>query len=119
MRFFTCKFLMTLVSVVVVSSCVYNVDSYISQFESFVESVEQNRDITESEYSQIKKEFIDYSEIYYNKYKADLTSTQKSTIRDLKIRYYSVIASNELDDVVNELEKIGVKAIDFINKMME
>ncbi|MFI3302576.1 MAG: DUF6565 domain-containing protein [Rikenellaceae bacterium] len=113
------KFIFAALAAIFITSCVYNPNSYLTSFESFVEGLEQRAEITPSEYTEIKKDFLDYSETYYYKYSSELTGEQQKQVRDLKLRYYKVIGSNQLDSVVKDLESLGNQAVEYINKLLD
>ncbi len=91
---------------------VYNSTSYVKSFERFVVELEQKTSLSDSEYAEIKKEYIDYSEIYYEKYKNELTEVDKSAIFDLKRRYYTTLASIGSEAIIDDVKG-------FLNKTTE
>ncbi len=113
------KLIIIAVATIFITSCVYSPNSYLAAFESFVENLEQRTEITPAEYTEIKKDFLDYSETYYYKYSSELTKEQQKQVNDLKFRYYKIIGTNQLDDVLKDLESLGNQAIDYINKILE
>ena len=74
---------------------------------------------SEEDLTSIKKEYLDYTETYYNKYKEELTSTEKEFVVKLKARYYAVMAKQELKDVGSALKDLGEQANDLINNMLK
>lgn len=94
-------------------------DSYLESFEEFVVKIEMDEDITEEELTSAKKEYLDYTETYYNKYKEELTDTEKEIVVKLKARYYAVIAKQGLKDVGSTLKELGEQANDYINNMLK
>ena len=74
---------------------------------------------SEEDLTSIKKEYLDYTETYYNKYKEELTSTEKEFVVKLKARYYAVMAKQGLKDVGSALKDLGEQANDLINNMLK
>ena len=104
--------------IILLSACGINSkDSYLESFEEFVVKVEKSENFSEEDLTSIKKEYLDYTETYYNKYKEELTSTEKELIVKLKARYYAVMAKQELKDVGSALKDLGEQANDLINNM--
>lgn len=108
-----------LLLVALLTSCVYNKSSYLAAFESFVEDLEQREELTDAQYTDVKKEYLDYSETYYNKYRDDLTRADKSKVNELKVRYYTALAKLGMGDVMDELENFKNQASEFLNGLFE
>ena len=94
-------------------------DSYLESFEEFVVKIEMDEDITEEELTSAKKKYLDYTETYYNKYKEELTNTEKEMVVKLKARYYAVMAKQGLKDAGSALKELGEQANDLINDMLK
>ncbi len=98
---------------------VYSSTSYVKSFEKFIIELEQKETLSDVEYAEVKKEFIDYSEIYYEKYKAKLTDDEKSMILDLKRRYYVTLASIGSEEIINDIKGIASKATELFKQLFE
>ncbi len=98
---------------------VYNSTSYIKSFEKFIVELEQKSALTDSEYAEIKKKYIDYSEIYFEKYKSELTEADKSTIFDLKRRYYTTLASIGSDAIIDDVKGFLNKTTEFFKLLFD
>lgn len=94
-------------------------DSYLESFEEFVVKIEMDEDITEEELTSAKKKYLDYTETYYNKYKEELTNTEKEMVVKLKARYYAVMVKQGLKDAGSALKELGEQANDLINDMLK
>lgn len=106
--------------IILLSACGINSkDSYLESFEEFVVKVEKSENFSEEDLTSIKKEYLDYTETYYNKYKEELTSTEKEFVVKLKARYYAVMAKQGLKDVGSALKDLGEQANDLINNMLK
>lgn len=114
------KFLLCICCAYFISSCgIYNKDSYLKSFENFIVEIEQKKSFTSDELTSIKKNYLDYSETYYNKYEEELSTSEEEFIVELKARYYTVMAKQGLKDVGNVLKDLGEQASEFINDIFE
>ena len=101
-------------------SCGINTkESYLKSFEDFVVDIEQTKSFSEDELTEIKKEYLDFSETYYNKFENELSSDDEELILELKARYYATMAKQGLKDVGNALKDLGEQASEFINDILE
>ena len=114
------KSLLCICLVVVTSSCgINNKNSYLTKFETFIVELEKSKDISKDELTSIKKDYLDFTETYYNKFESELTDNDKELILELKPRYYTVMAKRELKGVGDILKDLGEQASDFINEILE
>ena len=114
------KSLLCICLVVVASSCgINNKNSYLAKFETFIVELEKSKDISKDELTSIKKDYLDLTETYYNKFESELTDNDKDLILELKTRYYTVMAKRELKGVGDILKDLGEQASDFINEILE
>lgn len=114
------KSLLCICLVVVTSSCgINNKNSYLAKFETFIVELEKSKDISKDELTSIKKDYLDFTETYYNKFESELTDNDKELILELKTRYYTVMAKRELKGVGDILKDLGEQASDFINEILE
>ena len=114
------KSLLCICLVVVTSSCgINNKNSYLAKFETFIVELEKSKDISKDELTSIKKDYLDFTETYYNKFESELTDNDKELILELKPRYYTVMAKRELKGVGDILKDLGEQASDFINEILE
>lgn len=114
------KSLLCICLVVVTSSCgINNKNSYLAKFETFIVELEKSKDISKVELTSIKKDYLDFTETYYNKFESELTDNDKELILELKTRYYTVMAKRELKGVGDILKDLGEQASDFINEILE
>ena len=114
------KSLLCICLVVVTSSCgINNKNSYLTKFETFIVELEKSKDISKDELTSIKKDYLDFTETYYNKFESELTDNDKELILELKTRYYTVMAKRELKGVGDILKDLGEQASDFINEILE
>lgn len=114
------KMLTCFVFALIVSACGINdKESYLKSFESFIQDIEQKKKFTAEELTSIKKDYLDFSETYYNKYEMELSSVDKEIILELKTRYYAVLAKQGLKDFGESLKELGEQASDFINDILE
>ena len=106
--------------IICLTSCVStSKERYLDSFGEFIIDIESIEYISPSEFTTIKKKYLDYTETYYYKFKGELTEDEKDLIADLKVRYYKVIAKNEMRDVENVLMDLKEKANEFINQILE
>ena len=114
------KSLLCICLFVVTSSCgINNKNSYLAKFETFIVELEKSKDISKDELTSIKKDYLDFTETYYNKFESELTDNDKELILELKTRYYTVMAKRELKGVGDILKDLGEQASDFINEILE
>lgn len=114
-----CK-IFCLVFIATLSACGINSkESYLESFEEFVVRIEMDEDITGDKLTSAKKEYLDYTETYYNKYKEELTSTEKELIVKLKARYYAIMVKHGLKDASSTLKDLGEQASELINNILE
>ena len=114
------KSLLCICLVVVTSSCgINNKNSYLAKFETFIVELEKSKDISKVELTSIKKDYLDFTETYYNKFESELTDNDKDLILELKTRYYTVMAKRELKGVGDVLKDLGEQASEFINEIFE
>ena len=114
------KSLLCICLVVVTSSCgINNKNSYLAKFETFIVELEKSKDISKDELTSIKKDYLDFTETYYNKFESELTDDDKDLILELKTRYYTVMAKRELKGVGDILKDLGEQASEFINEILE
>lgn len=93
--------------------------TYLESFEKFVVRIEIDENITEEELTSVKKEYLDYTETYYNRFKGELTDTEREVVIKLKARYYAVMTKQGLKDVSGTLKDLGEQANDFINNLLQ
>ena len=114
------KLLLSICLVVITSSCsINNKNSYLTEFERFIVELEKSKDISKDELTSVKKDYLDFTETYYNKFESELTDNDKELILELKTRYYTVMAKRELKGVGDILKDLGEQASDFINEILE
>ncbi len=114
------KLLLCLSLVIITSSCgINNKESYLNSFERFVVELEKSKNITKEELTSAKKEYLDFTETYYNKFESELSDVDRDLILKLKSRYYTVMAKQGLKDVGNVLKDLGEQASEFINEILE
>jgi len=94
-------------------------EAYLESFDKFVTQLEKKDSIPQQELTSIKKDYLDYAETYYNKYKEEMTSDEKGQVIKLKARYHSVIAKQGFKDVEKALEELGGQAGDLINSIFK
>lgn len=113
-----CKYFLLLT--LVLSSCGINSKkSYLDSFEDFVVDIESCETITSEQITSIKKDYLDYSETYYNQYEPELTDADKRRISKLKVRYYKVLARYEMQEVEGVINDLKDKANEFVNNILE
>lgn len=54
-----------------------------------------------------KKEYLAFTETYYNKFESELSDDDRDLIFKLKSRYYTIMAKQGLKDVGNALKDLG------------
>ena len=114
------KFLFCICCAYFISSCGTNSkESFLKSFENFIVEIEQKQNFSSDELTIIKKDYLDYSETYYNKYEEELSTSEEEFILELKARYYTVMAKQGLKDVGNVLKDMGEQASEFINDILE
>ena len=114
------KLLLCFSLVIITSSCgINNKESYLKKFEKFVVELEESKNISKDELTIAKKEYLDFTETYYNKFESELSDNDKDLILELKGRYYTIMAKQGLKDVGNALKDLGEQASDFINEILK
>ena len=98
-----------LVSLLTLSSCIYNNDSYLDAFDKFVtevEKAEKDGKIDETTWKNYESKFEEFDESEkYQKYRDDLNDEQTQRLWEIKTRYAKVYANQSLkglDDVINK-----------------
>jgi len=113
-------YLFLCICTVIITSCGINSkESYLESFESFITDIEQTKSFSDEELTEVKKEYLDFTETYYNKFESELTTYEEELILELKARYYTVIAKQGLKDVGKTLKDLGEQASEFINDILE
>lgn len=106
--------------IVCLTSCVStSKERYLDSFGDFIVDIESIEYISPNEFTTIKKKYLDYTETYYYKFEDELTEDDMDLIADLKVRYYKVVAKQEMKDVENALMDFKEKANKFINHIIE
>ena len=83
-------------------------DSYISNYESFVNKVELNyENYSFNDWSKNDSLFEIYSVNLFNEYKSQLTSEERSKINNLTGKYTGLRVSNLGKDIYNSIEDFG------------
>ena len=114
------KLLLCFSLAIITSSCgINNKESYLKSFESFVVELEESKDISKNELTSAKKEYLDFTETYFNKFESELSDHDKDFILELTSRYYTIMAKQGLKDVGNVLKDLGEQASEFINEILE
>jgi hypothetical protein len=84
-----------------------------------VSELEAVKSFSNDELTSAKKEYLDFTETYYDKYEAELSSEDKRLIVELKARYYAVLAKHKLKGVEESLNEFGEQASEFIEEIMK
>lgn len=114
------KLLLSICFAIIITSCGINSkNSYLTEFENFIVELEKSKEISKDELTSVKKDYLDFTETYYNKFESELTDNDKELILELKTRYYTVMAKRELKGVGDILKDLGEQASDFINEILE
>ena len=114
------KLLLCFSLIIITLSCgINNKESYLKSFEKFVLKLEESKNISKEELTSAKKEYLDFTETYYNKFESELSDNDKNLILNLKSRYYTIMAKQGLKDVGNVLKDLGEQASEFINEILE
>ena len=108
-----------LILVVGFSSCKITVDSkesYLNEYESFIEEVKVNKNkYTEEEWKEKDEEFAIFSEELYEKYQEELRFLEQARIAKYALQYGSTrgikalsnaIESEEVEDAIEEITNI-------------
>ena len=119
MRRLIFSFLYLCMAVIVTSCAINSKESYLKSFENFITDIEETKSFSDEELTEVKKEYLDYSETYYNKFEKELSTSEEEFIIGLKARYYTVMAKQGLKDVGNALKDLGEQASEFINDILE
>lgn len=91
----------------------------MESFENFIVKIEKAKKLSDDEITTIKKDYLDFTETYYNKYENELLDSEKDFILELKARYYAVLAKQGLRDFGDSLKELGEQASGFINDILE
>ena len=114
------KILACFIFIFIASACgISDKESYLESFESFIIEIEQRKQLTPNEITSIKKDYLDFSETYYNKYELELSQADKEMILELKTRYYTALAKQGMKDFGESLKELGEQASEFINDILE
>lgn len=113
------KLLMVVALTLALSSCVYDKGSYLEQFEIFVSEVEEIEQMDDSDYAEIKEDYMEFAEEYYNKYKDELSADDEMKVLELKTRYYGALAMHGIKDLGEELEDAGKEGLQLINDLLK
>ena len=94
-------------SVIMLAGCCYRPftkEQYISCFKEFVFGLENEYEFfTEEEWEEIEDEYLKYSEVYYKRFKDDLTTKDIIKINYIRSVYYGYKVKNELQDFMGSL----------------
>ena len=119
MRRLIYPFLCLCIAVIVTSCGIDSKESYLRSFENFITDIEETKTFSDEELTEIKKEYLDFTETYYNKFENELSTYEEEMILELKARYYAVMAKQGLKDVGKTLMDLGEQASEFINDILE
>lgn len=87
-RFYQMGLIVTVISVLSLVSCgVHSKNSYLKEFESFVDKVENTDFDTEAEWNEALKEYERFTTTYYEEYKDKLTEEDLVEIGRLQGRF--------------------------------
>ena len=106
-------------AVLIFSSCVENKTTYLSRFESFVESIEDRKTITEEEMKKIEAEYGKYAVDYYNKFKDTMTNEELIQVAELKARYFKAVLKCGVNNFMEQVGEFGNKAKELLNGLIE
>ena len=111
-------YLLLLTLLMTLSACVHNKESYLADFEKFVDDVEAKKSISADEMKVIKKKFTTYSEKYYDKFKDSMTGEELEQVTQLQIRYYAALAKKGFNEIMEQLQDFGKKAVGVIEELL-
>ena len=95
-RFYQMGLIVAVISVLSLVSCgVHSKNSYLKEFESFVDKVENTDFDTEAEWNEALKEYERFTTTYYEEYK-DMKSTEIAA--EVQHRIEEVIAANSKEN---------------------
>lgn len=111
------NFLVVLLTVLSFVSCGINdKNSYLKSYEDFIVEIEMKEDLSREELTEIKKEYLDYSETYYYKYEADLTEKDLDLVEELNSRYDNVLLKYEAKKITKDIGEGIDDLIDYVLK---
>ncbi len=114
-----------LLSVVVLLTCsscqmVYNKDSYLKEFDKFVEQVEKKVDaVTQEEWREIEAEYLKFTEEYYQEYRDELTENDLRELGRLQGRFLKVQIKSNMDDFEKKVEDVLNQASGIMEGLFE
>ncbi|MDL2309550.1 hypothetical protein LJC39_00275 [Parabacteroides sp. OttesenSCG-928-B22] len=112
--------LVSLILLFTATSCgVYNKDSYVKSFESFIVGLEKKESFTEEEWEKIGTRFVEYSETHYEEYKDKLTSADRKKIGELRARYLKFLTIHHIEKAGKSLKDLGEEAAGFLKELTQ
>lgn len=104
---------MASVALLMLSSCTETKESYIKDFDAFIEEVKADAaEYTDADWEKVQKEYVEFAEAKYEKFSAELTSDEMIEVTKLKAAYLAVRAKQGLNDALDK----GSKALDDLLK---
>lgn len=103
------KILLVLISLAMIACAPMTKERYMERYAEFMDEISQNASsYTENDWVKKDKQYQKYSDELYNKFKKELTASDKLTLAGYKIKYtyYRGLSgtSNWLMDVVNGID---------------
>lgn len=106
------KILVLALSLFILSAC-ESKDSYMSDFESFIEKVQDKADqYSESDWKKADDQFSKYTGSIYEKYAAELSTEEKLEIAKFQTAYAAARAKAGIKNVGKSLKDAAQKAED-------
>lgn len=106
----------SIVVIIVLASCgMSSKDSYIKQFNSFLENIEKKESLSEKELEKASARFEEFTTTYYDKFKDELSNDDLKKVGELKARYLKVVAKQHLKEIDSSLEKAGKEIEGFLD----
>ncbi len=120
--------MLILISLAAVACAPMSKEAYMEKYAKFMLEVSQNSSsYTESDWAEKDEIFYEYSEIYYQKFQKELTSSDKMTLAKYKVKYsyYKCMSKSEakvsdlFGAVAGRIESFGNDLLDTFNEATE
>jgi hypothetical protein len=95
----------------------YSKENYLTDFETFIEHLDIEYTTHENlDWEKIEEEYIMFSEVYYEKFRDELTDTELNKIAEYNRKYSVIKLKKETNDIIDQTQEVIGNVIDELIK---
>ncbi len=84
-------------------SIFYSKENYLKDFKSFIAELKENySEYSESDWSSADKQYIEFTEVLYEKFKNEFSSEEKMEVNKLKGAYVTLKLNKNIKDMIEQ-----------------